>query len=161
MQPRIQAVVLSAEPAEFREDVRRMFQELDRTVGDDALTGECVPALDVLETDGAVEVAMDLPGVNPAAVRIAAKGQTILVVGLKAPRRTRSESTFHLVERGYGRFARAIRLSSPCDTNRARAVITNGELRITIPRLQERRGRTIRIPISGDASATRGESPSA
>lgn len=153
--------MVPTEPTEFREDVRRMFHELDRTVGDDALAGECVPALDVFETDEAVEISMDLPGVSPAAVRIAAKGQTVLIVGLKAPRRTRPESTFHLVERGYGRFARAIRLSSPCDTNRARAVILNGELRVTIPRLQERRGRTIRIPISGDAPAARGESPSA
>ena len=36
MQPRIQAVVVPAEPTEYREDVRRLFQELDRTVGDDA-----------------------------------------------------------------------------------------------------------------------------
>lgn len=148
MQPRIQAVV-PAEPTEFREEVRRMFQELDRTAGDDALTGECVPSLDVLETDDAIEVAMDLPGVDAAAVRIAAKGHTILVAGLKAPRRTRGDATFHLVERGYGRFVRAIRLSSACDTSRARATFINGELRISIPRLAERRGRTIRIPISG------------
>lgn len=150
MQPRIQAVVVPAEPSEFREEVRRMFQELDRTSGDDALTGECVPPLDVLETDDAVEIAVDLPGVSPGAVRIAAKGQTILVAGLKAPRRARPESTFHLVERGYGRFVRAIRLSSSCDTSRARATFVNGELRISIPRIADRRGRAIRIPLSGE-----------
>lgn len=151
MQPRIQAVVVPAEPTEFREEVRRMFQELDRT-SDETLTGECVPSLDVLETDDGVEVAMDLPGVDPAAVRIAAKGQTILVAGLKAPRRTRVDATFHLVERGYGRFVRAIKLTTACDTSRARAVFSNGELRISIPRQAERRGRTIRIPLSSGST---------
>ena len=37
-----------------------------------------------------------------------------------APRRAR-ESSFHLVERGFGRFARAVRLAAPCDTSPARA----------------------------------------
>ncbi|MGE3958781.1 MAG: Hsp20/alpha crystallin family protein [Vicinamibacterales bacterium] len=153
MQSRFQAVVVPAEPSEFRDEIRRMFQELDRTAGDEALTGECVPPLDVLETDEAIEIAMDLPGVLPTAVRIAAKGQTILIAGLKSPRRTRPESSFHLVERGYGRFARAIRLAAACDTSRATARLNNGELRVSIPRVAERRGRAIRISL--------GESPSA
>ncbi|MGC4081609.1 MAG: Hsp20/alpha crystallin family protein [Vicinamibacterales bacterium] len=110
-----------------------------------------MPALDVVETDETVEITMDLPGVSAAAVRVAAKGSTILIAGHKAPRRTRPESTFHLVERGYGRFARVVRLSAACDTSRARAGLTNGELRISIPRITDRRGRAIRIPLSEES----------
>jgi HSP20 family protein len=152
MRSRIHAVVLPSEPAEFRDEVRRMFLELDRSAGDEMLTGECAPALDVFETDETVEVTMDLPGVLPAAVRIAAKGHSIVVAGLKMPRRTRSESSFHLVERGYGRFARVVQLSASCDTSRARAALLNGELRISIPRIGERRGRSIPIAVSGEPS---------
>jgi HSP20 family protein len=150
MRSRIQGVVLPSEPVEFRDELRRMLQELDRSAGDEALSGECAPALDVFETDESVEIAMDLPGVPPSAVRVVARGQTILLAGHKSPRRTRPESSFHLVERGYGRFARAIRLSTCCDTSRAQATLANGELRITIPRLVERRGRSIRISIAGE-----------
>jgi HSP20 family protein len=150
MRSRIQAVVLPSEPTEFRDEVRRMFQELGRATGEEALTGECAPAIDVFETDEAVEITMDLPGVAPAAVRIAAKGHTILIAGHKSPRRTRAESSFHLVERGYGRFARAVRLSTSCDISRATASLIDGELRISIPRVVERRGRTIRIALSGE-----------
>jgi HSP20 family protein len=145
----MQAVVLPSEPTEFRDELRRIFQELDRTPGDDGLTGECAPALDVFETDDRVEITVDLPGVASGAVRIAAKGQTILIAGHKAPRRTRPDSSFHLVERGYGRFARAVRLSTACDTSQARATLVDGELRISIPRLADRRGESIRIEISG------------
>lgn len=151
MQPRIQAVVVPAEPMEFRDEVRRMFQELDRSAEGEALTGECAPPLDVFETDETVEITMDLPGVASGAIRIAAKGQTLLIAGQKAPRRTRSESSFHLVERGYGRFVRVVRLASPCDTRRATARLTNGELRVSLPRLTERRGTSIRIPVSSES----------
>src|SRR3954471_18011243 len=151
MRSRIHAVVLPSEPAELRDEVRRIFQELDRSTGE-MLTGECAPALDVFETDETVEVTMDLPGVLPAAVRIAVKGHSLVIAGLKMPRRTRSESSFHLVERGYGRFARVVQLSASCDTSRAQAALLNGELRVSIPRIGERRGRTIRIEVSGEPS---------
>jgi len=150
MRSRIEAVVLPPEPNEFREEVRRLFQELERTQGDESLAGECAPALDVFETDERVEIAVDLPGVSPASVRIVARGQSLLIVGNKAPRRQRPDASFHLVERGYGRFARVVSLSAPCDTSQATASMNNGELHISVPRRAERRGRSIRIEIPGE-----------
>jgi HSP20 family protein len=160
MRSRIQAVVLPSEPTEFRDEVRRIFQELDRST-DEALTGECAPALDVFETDESVEIVVDLPAVSPESVRVVARGQTVLIAGYKTARRARGESSFHLVERGYGRFARGIRISAPCDTNRARSTFINGELRISIPRIVERRGRSVRISISGEPRTVSGETPPA
>ena len=154
MRSRIQGGVLPSEAAEFREEVRRIFQELDQTAGDAAPTGECSPPLDVIETDQSVDIVMDLPGVSPASVRIVMRGQTVLIAGQKAPRRVRSDASFHLVERGYGRFARAVRLSSACDGGRAVALVRNGELRISIPRIVERRGRSIHIAVSDSSSPT-------
>jgi len=151
MRSRIEAVVLPPEPGEFREEVRRIFQELQRTPGEEGLAGECAPALDVFETDERFEIAVDLPGVSPASVRIVARGQTLLIVGNKAPRRMRPDASFHLVERGYGRFARVISLSAACDTSQASASMNNGELRISLPRRAERRGRSIRIAIPGES----------
>src|SRR5690242_11312224 len=147
MRSRIQAVVLPSEAGEFADDVRRIFTELGRTLGEQ-LTGECAPAVDVYETDETVEITADLPGVASDALRIVAKGQTILIAGLKVPRRSRGDSSFHLVERGYGRVARAVRLTAACDSSRARASIVDGELRLSIPKIVERRNVVIRIPIT-------------
>lgn len=147
MRSRIEAVVLPAEPSEFRDELRRMFRELDRTPSGDTLAGECTPALDVFETDEAIEITVDLPDVEASAVRVVAKGQTLLIAGRKAPRRARPDSTFHLVERGYGRFVRAVRLAAACDTSRARATLVDGELRLVLPKVAERRGRTIPIAV--------------
>jgi HSP20 family protein len=116
MRSRIQAVVLPPEPGEFRVEVRRIFQELERVPGEEGLAGECAPALDVFETDERGRNSRRSPGVSPESVRLVARGQTLLIAGNKAPRRTRSDASFHLVERGYGRFARVVRLSASCDT---------------------------------------------
>lgn len=146
--------MLPAEPNEFRDDVRRLFAELERTPDSQTITGECSPPLDVLETDDRIEITVDLPGVDAASVRISAKGQTVLIVGHKMPRRSRQDSSFHLVERGYGRFARAVRLSSACDTSRATATLRQGELRICVPRIADRRGRPVRILIADETPDT-------
>jgi HSP20 family protein len=79
---------------------------------------------------------------------VLSKGDTLLIVGEKAPRRPRRESTFHLVERGYGRFARVVRLARACDMSNARATMTHGELRVSVPKIDERRGRTIVIEVT-------------
>ena len=125
-----------------------MFLELGRAFGSESLPGECAPPLDVYETDDALEITVDVPGIDPAAVRVIGKGDSILIAGEKAARRARSESSFHLVERGYGRFARVVRLGRACDTSRARATIVNGELRVSIPKMADRRAKAIPIAIS-------------
>ncbi len=153
MRSRVQAIAIPAEIGDFADEIRRTFLELGRAFGAESLAGECSPPVDVYETDEALEVVVDLPGVDPAAVRIITKGDSLLVVGDKTPRRARGESSFHLVERGYGRFARVVRLGRACDTSKARARIVNGELQITLPKMTERRGKPIAIAVDATASS--------
>ena len=148
MPPRIHAISFPSEIGDFSDEVRRVFLELGRAFGAESLAGECSPPIDVFETDDAVEIAVDLPGVDPAAVRVLGKGDNILVAGEKAARRAGRESSFHLVERGYGRFARVIRLTRACDTAKARATFNSGVLRVSVPKISERRAVAIQIGIS-------------
>jgi HSP20 family protein len=75
---------------------------------------------------------------------------TLVVAGRKVPAScAHREAAFHLAERGFGRFVRAVRLSGAVDAGRAQASLSDGELRIVLPRIQERRGRDIRIDVAG------------
>jgi HSP20 family protein len=138
--------------AELGHDVRRLLEELaqSRPDGRPLTAGECLPSVDVLETDRAVEVVLDIPGVPIDRVRILLKGDIVLVVGEKErPHPTvRLPASFHLVERDFGRFARAVRIHVPIDAGRATATLVEGELRIVLPKLEDRRGRGYRIPIT-------------
>jgi HSP20 family protein len=145
---RVEAFAVPTEIDEFADDIRRVFQALGRSFSPESLAGECSPQIDVYETDDALEVVTDLPGVSPKSVHIVAKGDALLIAGEKTPRRTGGEPTFHLVERGYGRFARVVRLGRTCNPASARATFAHGELRISIPKVDERRGRRIPIAIT-------------
>ncbi len=136
------------EAGDLTDDVRRVFEELEVHAGLTGVSGECAPAVDVFETAAGVEVVVDVPGVPPDAIRVLIKGMALLIVGEKTPTFCpTADATFHLVERGFGRFARAVRLPGALDVSRAAATLEHGELRITVPRLEERRGHEIVVPI--------------
>ena len=138
----------SNDATDLAEDARRLLAELDREVpGVASLNSECRPSLDVLETANGMEVVVDVPGVNPDSLRVAIRRDTLLVVGAKTAPTTAPAQRYHLAERSYGRFARAIRLGSAIDPRHARARAVNGELRIVLPRLEERRGSIMMVPV--------------
>jgi HSP20 family protein len=147
------SVLLSGELGELADDVRRIFQELGHSTGTHAgAAGDCVPQLDVLETDGAVQILMDLPGVPAALVRVVIKGDVVLIAGEKwADAPGREAGAYHLVERGSGRFARAVRLGGAFDGSRVEARLAGGELRVTLPKLSERRGQAVQVPVRSEA----------
>jgi HSP20 family protein len=151
-------------PAELADDIHRLLEELSKRRPDrrHVVAGECMPVVDVFETERAVEIVLDLPGVAADCVRILFKSGVVLIVGEKErpDMSKRAPASFHLVERDFGRFARAVRINAAIDAAQARARLANGELRIVLPRLKERRGGGILVPIEGpphDAeSASRG-----
>ena len=133
---------------DLADDARRLLADLDREVpGAASLTAECRPPLDVLETATALEIVVDLPGVPPDSVRVAIRRSTLLVVGAKNAPEADPEIRYHLAERSYGRFARAVRLLETVDPSRARALAAAGELRVILPRLEDRRGSMRLIPV--------------
>ena len=133
---------------EVAEDARRLLIELDRDVpGVARLTAECRPSIDVLETASAIEIVVDVPGVPAESMRVAVRRNTLLVVGAKAAPPIETDARYHLAERSYGRFARAVRFPGAIDATRARATASAGELHVVLPRLEDRRGSVLTIPV--------------
>ena len=143
----------TGESRELVDDLRQVFADLATTLGPEqrAYSGEYHPALDVVETSAAVEIVVDVAGVPAAAVRVLFRGDVLIVAGEKAPPSMTSEPNFHLLERGFGRFARAVRLSGAFEIGQARARLTGGELTIVLPKRDDRRGLVQKIPIESDS----------
>lgn len=126
------------------------LRQLFEGVSSPGAAGDCTPPMDVVETSAGVEVLVDLPGVPLSHVNIVFSQGTLIVAGRKVPAAcAHREAAFHLAERGFGRFVRAVRLSGAFDAGHAQASLADGELRIVLPRIQERRGRDIRIDVTG------------
>jgi HSP20 family protein len=140
----------SIESRDLADDIQELFAELAATLKHEhrAFTGECHPPIDVRETERTLEVVVDVAGIPPQALRVMFRSDVLLVAGEKAPPPATDEQTYHLVEREFGRFARAVRVDGAFDLEHATATVDRGALVITLPKLAERRGRSHRIRIA-------------
>jgi HSP20 family protein len=137
------------ERRDLGEEARRLLDLLAGERGAGGFAAECAPPVDVVETANSVEIVVDLPGVVVDDVQVAFGRGVVVIGGRKLPPGCEHpEAAFHLAERSFGTFARAVRLNGAFDAGRATATLTAGELRIVLPRIEERRGRELRIPVT-------------
>jgi HSP20 family protein len=128
------------ERRDLGEEARRLFDLLagERVAGGTA--AECAPPVDVVETATSVEIVKDVQVVFGRGV--------VVIGGRKLPQACEHpEAAFHLAERAFGSFARAVRLNGAFEAGRATATLIAGELRIVLPRIEDRRGGELRIPV--------------
>jgi HSP20 family protein len=152
-------MLISMDVGDLGNEVRRLFDELGKRRPErrHMVSGECMPLQDVYETDRTIEIVLDLPGVTIDSCRVLIKAGVVLVVGEKErPEAAHGPASFHLVERDFGRFARAVRVHAAIDAANARARLREGELRIILPKIAERRGRDVLVAIETDPPATAG-----
>ena len=106
---------------------------------------EWSPALDVSETDDAVLVHAEIPGIDPKELDIAVVGDTLTIRGEKKDETEREGRNFHRVERRYGSFTRSLRLPTPVDAEHVTARAAAGVLEIRLPKKEEARPKRIQI----------------
>lgn len=158
----ISRLMVSTDVGDLAQDIRRLFEDLARRRPDrrHMVSGECLPLFDIFETDRTLEIVLDVPGVSASSVRIIIKSGIVLVVGEKERSDpARGPASFHLVERDFGRFARAVRVHAAIDAAAAVARLKDGELRIILPKIAERRGREIQVQVESDQAARAAEKP--
>jgi len=134
------------------DDLQRLFNLLTTPDNAPGTTAEYRVPVDVFETVTGIELVMDLAGVSVDLVQVVVAENTLIVMGRKDPPACehQREAAFHVAERTFGRFVRGVRLTGAFEVGRADAVLRAGELRVTLPRIDERRGLERRIPVRTD-----------
>lgn len=115
--------------------------------GLDSLFGQATPRTDIVETDKAVEVSVELPGIDEKDIEITLVDDTLTIQGEKKAEREESRKGFHLSERAFGSFYRAIPLPPGIKTDAAEAKFRKGVLTVTLPKSPEAAAKTRKIEV--------------
>jgi len=107
--------------------------------------GKFLPEANIMETDKAVEVTVELPGMKPEEVKLEIKDGTLLVTGEKKEEKEEKGKTFHRVERRAGMFRRAFALPVEVMEEKVDAKFVEGVLRITLPKAEKAAPKRIEI----------------
>jgi HSP20 family protein len=104
------------------------------------------PQCDCFRTDDppAIHVVVELPGVDPASVEVAAVGRALVLSGARE-RPKAPGAHYQQVEIEYGQFQRQIELGADIDPQRATASYERGMLTIVLPLAE--RSPSVKVPI--------------
>lgn len=105
------------------------------------------PRLDVSETDTAIEVIADLPGLEKKDIEISLDNGVLVIKGERKEEHKETEKHVHRMERRYGSFYRALRLPAEVKTDKIEASFKNGELKVTLPKSEEAKKRITNIQV--------------
>jgi HSP20 family protein len=104
-----------------------------------------MPATDVVETDKEIEITAELPGLEEKDVQIDLADNVLTIRGEKKAEKEEKDKNYRMVERSYGSFYRSLELPAGVDANAVKATITNGVLKVTVPKPQPSQAKKIEV----------------
>lgn len=117
-------------------EIDRLFSEFSQGLGPNGQ--QLVPNIEIAETDKAIEVTAEMPGLERKDVDISLEDDTLTIRGEKKVEQStdggKNDKNVQHSERSYGVFLRVLQLPPGIDPPSVQATMTNGVLKITIPK---------------------------
>jgi HSP20 family protein len=117
------------------------------------ITSTLFAPTDVSEDENALQITMELPGVDPDDVRLSLENNVLTIRGEKKQQFDENNERVHRFERVYGIFERTFVLPNTVDPDSIEARFDNGVLIVRIPKAERARPREIRVSSSSSGSS--------
>lgn len=137
----------------FREvsSLQKEFDRLMSTLGSmsypELREGAFIPAVELEETDEAVDVKMELPGMTPDDIDIQVSADSVAISGERKTETSSEENGIKRSEFHYGSFRRTIPLPGRVDNAHTRAEYKDGILKLHLPKAPEERNKVVKVKV--------------
>ena len=133
----------------LRREVDRLFEDFDRDSWRAPFrlferaplwrreTELAVPAVDIVEKDGAYEVTAELPGMDEKDIEVKLANGGLTIKGEKQEEKEEKRKDYHLHERTFGSFERYFTVPDGVDRDKIDASFKKGVLTVTLPKKPE------------------------
>jgi HSP20 family protein len=132
------------------------LRDLNRMLTSDSGIPAFNPAADVLVSEEGVTVYMDVPGLREADLEVELEAETLSVRGQRpypyGP--DAGAAGVRRVERGFGRFERSLRVPRGMDPDTVEAALSDGVLRLHVPRPESLKPHRVPIRHSDEEQRT-------
>ncbi|BAS28350.1 Hsp20/alpha crystallin family protein [Limnochorda pilosa] len=103
------------------------------------------PDADVVERDDAYVIRLDLPGIRREDLNVEVQEDRVIISGERRGEVREERDQFVRSERYAGRFRRILPLPGDADAENVRALLRNGVLEVTVPKVPGKQGRQVTI----------------
>lgn len=128
----------------WREPFRDPLRRFEDTFG---TLSKMAPRADIKQTDKAVTVTAELPGVVEGDIEVSVADGLLTISAEKKEETRRDDENVHLAERHYGSITRTFTLPSDADPDKAKASFKDGILTIAVPMKAKPKSAAKKIPI--------------
>jgi HSP20 family protein len=101
--------------------------------------------VDIYETDDAIVIKADLPGVTKEGISIDVKDRVLTIRGERSDEKEVKEEKFYRKERVYGKFQRAFNLPDTVDAETIDASFKDGVLKVEVPKPEQAKPKQIAV----------------
>ncbi len=133
------------EMSTMREDMDRLFDSMLGRYPRERAQALWAPAIDVEETNEAMIVRAELPGMKREDIKVKVAEDTITISGERKYEAEQKDRTFHRIERAYGSFQRSIVLPMSVQGDKAVAGYKSGVLELILPKAERVKAREITV----------------
>lgn len=98
--------------------------------------GKFLPEVNMVETEKAVEVTAELPGMKPEEVKVEIREGALWITGEKKEEKEEKGKTFHRIERRAGTFRRVLQLPVEVKEKDVEARYAEGVLKVILPKAE-------------------------
>lgn len=106
-----------------------------------------IPHVDMFSSNDNIYIDMNIPGIEEKELEVVFFKNTIKVTALKYECFDQKDLNYICMERSFGKIQRVIEIPYPVNTTKIEANYNHGILTITLPRVEEKRGRPINIQV--------------
>jgi HSP20 family protein len=132
-----------------REYVRLLKEAFSPMSGEtEVSTRSWAPPVDIYETEDAIVLKAELPGIDPKDVEVRVEDNTLYLKGERNYEKEINEQNYHRIERSYGSFARSFSLPNSISAEKVKAEYKDGLLTLTMPKREEAKPKTIKIDVT-------------
>lgn len=133
----------------LQREIDRVFSDFNR--GTPAMAefrkGMMGLKVNVAETDKAVEVTAEIPGVDASDIDVQLKDGILTIKGEKKEEKDDKQKDYHVVERCYGMFERSFTVSADIDAAKVEASFDKGVLKVMLPKLPAAQAKVQKIEV--------------
>ncbi|MDX2012560.1 MAG: Hsp20/alpha crystallin family protein [Myxococcaceae bacterium] len=129
-----------------------LWREFDELFRDFApMTAESaralVPATDIAETEKAIELKVDLPGVTPEAIEVKLEGNLLTLAAERKHEARDEKNGLVRQERSWGRFFRSFTLPETVEGTTPEATYKHGVLTVTLPKKEVAQPKSFKVKV--------------
>ena len=133
------------EMSTMREDMERLFDSMLGRYPREREQALWAPAVDVEETNDAMIIRAELPGMKREDIKVRVAEDTVTISGERKYETEQKDRTFHRVDRAYGSFQRTIVLPVSVQGDKAAASYKSGVLELVMPKAERVKAREITV----------------